>query len=118
MPRMPETDVAEEVPTMDKVLSRVAQVLEYFGSSPGEVSPRYGTAEETREMQAPPPETPEPAPVEEASVAAPQQETGVLERMAGSQQTERSQQTLDAARSALENYRNSSGNPNYEEDIV
>lgn len=118
MARIPETDASEDPGGMDKVLERISGVLEYFGRSPGEVSPRYGAAEETRELQAPSPQMPEPAPVEEASVVSPEQETGVLDRLGGSQRTERSQQTLDAARSALDNYRDLRRNPNYDEDIV
>lgn len=115
---IPETDVAEETPSFDKVLSRISSLLEYFGQGSKDTGSRFGTAEANRAVQAPPPEMPEPAPVEEAAITAPEQETGVLNRLAGSERTPRSEQTLDAARAAVDNYRNSRRQTPYDEDLV
>lgn len=92
----------------DKLLSRLGGMLEYFRSSPGDVDSRFGAAEQVQEIQPAPAEIP----------AAPEPQMGALETLGGQQMTQRSSDTLEAARSALENYRNTRGNPSYTKDIV
>lgn len=99
----------EEQP--DKLLSRLSGMLEYFGASPGAVDSRFGTAEQVQELQPDPTALPEPEPEPEAP-------KGALATLGGQQMTQRSSDTLEAARSALENYRSSRGNPSYSKDIV
>tara|TARA_R110000824_G_scaffold207771_4_gene393289 strand:- start:2411 stop:2707 length:297 start_codon:yes stop_codon:yes gene_type:complete len=98
--------MTEEDP--DKLLSRLGGMLEYFRASPGDTGSRFGTAEEVQEIQ------PEPAEIP----AEPEPQMGALETLGGQEMTERSSDTLEAARSALDNYRNTRGNPGYGEDLV
>ena len=92
----------------DKILSRLGGMLEYFGASPGAVDSRFGAAEQVQEVQ------PEPTPLPEE----PEPQRGALETLGAQHMSQRSTDTLEAARSALENYRNSRGAPAYDKDIV
>lgn len=77
----------------DALLARLSSVLDKFGrvSTPIE--------EQMQEIQPEPPAPPEePAP-----------QMGALETLGGQEMTQRSTDTLEAARSALENYRNKRG---------
>ena len=96
----------EESP--DKLLSRLGGMLEYFRASPGDVDSRFGAAEDVQELQPEPTELP----------TTPDPQTGALDKLGGQETTQRSSDTLEAARSALENYRNTRGNPGYNKDVV
>tara|TARA_R100000808_G_scaffold672_3_gene3344 strand:- start:12627 stop:12875 length:249 start_codon:yes stop_codon:yes gene_type:complete len=78
----------------DALLSRLGSVLDRFGRVP---SPVEAQMQEAQPEPPVPPETPE---------AVPQ---GALDKMGGSEMPQRSIDTLDAARAALENYRNRRG---------